>query len=126
MKPFDDEWLGAAADALRALPEVEGADATIDYVVTGGPKGRTTITVDIEKGRFTAISIGRSADPDIVISLKYEDVPAIVTGAMSSDAGYMNGALKVEGAHARWMLDLRPVRLAAIEALAPVMATTTA
>jgi len=36
----------------------------------------------------------------------------------------MNGALKVEGAYERWMLELRPIRVGAIEALTSVMADT--
>lgn len=125
MDIFDEDWVAAAANALGALPEVEGADAVINYVVAGAPAGKVTLGVTLASGRVTDISIGKAADPDLVISLKYEAALAILTGEATSDAGFMNGALKVEGAHARWMLDLRPVRLAAIEALAPVMADTT-
>lgn len=122
MQPFDDEWIAAAADVLAALPESEGASAVIDYVVAGSPSGKATIGVTIVDGRVTSITAGKSADPDLVVSMKYDIALAILRGEMSADAGYMNGALKVEGAHARWMLDLRDVRAAAITALAPVMA----
>jgi hypothetical protein len=125
MEIFDDDWIAAATDALAALPEVDGASAVIDYVVSGSPAGKATIGVAIENGRLVAMQAGKSNDPDLVISLKYDAALDILLGEMSSDAGFMNGALKVEGAHARWMLDLRPVRQAAIEALAPVMADTT-
>lgn len=122
MQPFDDEWIAAAADALALLPEAEGATAVIDYVVAGSPSGKATIGVTIADGRVTSITTGKSADPDLVISLKYDVALAVLRGELTADAAYMNGALKVEGAHARWMLDLREVRAAAIEALAPVMA----
>jgi putative sterol carrier protein len=122
MQPFDDEWIAAAADALASLPEAEGATAVIDYVVAGSPSGKATIGVTIADGRVTSITAGKSADPDLVISLKYDVALAVLRGELTADAAYMNGALKVEGAHARWMLDLREVRAAAIEALAPVMA----
>ena len=124
MQLFDDEWLVAAADALAGLPAVEGADAVIDYVIGGAPGGKLTISVAVIGGRVSAITAGRSSDPDLVISLGYDAAAAIVSGVATSEAGYMNGTLKVEGAHARWMLDLRSTRLAAIEALAPVMANT--
>ena len=124
MEIFDDDWLVAATGALGALPEIEGASAVIDYVVAGSPAGKATIGVTVENGRVTAMQSGKSADPDLVVSLKYDVALKILQGEMTSDAGFMNGAIKVEGRHERWMLDLRPVRVAAIEALAPVMADT--
>ena len=122
MEVFDDEWIAAASAALAQLPEVDGASAVVDCVVAGGPSGKVTIGVVVDDGRVTAMQTGKSTDPDLVISFKYDVALQLLNGEMSSDAGFMNGAIKVEGAHARWMLDLRPVRLAAIEALAPVMA----
>jgi hypothetical protein len=125
MDIFDEEWLIAATDALSALPEVEGASAVIDYVVASSPAGKATIGVTVENGRVVAMQAGKSADPDLVVSLGYDAALKILGGDMSGDAGFMNGALKVEGAYERWMLELRPIRVAAIEALAPVMADTT-
>ena len=125
MDIFDEEWLAAATTALGGLPEVDGATAVIDYFVAGSPSGKATIGVTLENGRVTAMQTGKSTDPDLVISLKYDAAVKVLTGELSSDAGFMNGALKVEGAHERWMLDLRPTRVAAIEALAEVMANTT-
>lgn len=124
MDIFDDEWLAAATSALSDLPAIEGASLGIDYVVAGAPAGKTTISVTVENGRVVAMRTGKSAAPDLVISLAYETALRILRGEMSSDAGFMNGALKVEGAYERWMLELRPARLAALEALAPVMADT--
>ncbi|MEZ5245193.1 MAG: SCP2 sterol-binding domain-containing protein [Acidimicrobiales bacterium] len=125
MDIFDDEWLAAAAEVLAALPEVEGASAVIDYVIASSPAGKATIGVTIDNGRVVSLQAGKSDDPDVVISLGYDAALKILGGEMSGDAGFMNGALKVEGAYERWMLALRPTRLAAIEALAPVMADTT-
>lgn len=125
MEIFDEEWIAAVALALADLPAVEGADAVVDYVVAGAPAGKTTIGVVIEGGKVTAVGLGKSPDPDLVISMKYDAALRILTGEMTSDAGYMNGALKVEGTHERWMLDLRPTRRAAVQALASVMDDST-
>lgn len=124
MEMFDEEWIAAATTALSDLPEVEGASAVIDYVVASSPAGKATIGVTVENGRVTSMQMGKSIDPDLVISLKYDAAVKILGGEMSSDAGFMNGALKVEGAYERWMLELRPIRVGAIEALASVMADT--
>ncbi len=125
MQIFDDEWLAAATEALAELPAIAGANAVIDYVVAGSPAGKATIGVAVEDGQVVSIETGKSSDPDLVISLKYDAALKILNGELSSDAGFMNGALKVEGAHERWLLELRAVRGAAIAALEPVMAATT-
>ena len=125
MQVFDEEWISAAAVVLAKLPVLDGVDAVIDYVISGSPAGKATIGVTVEGGRVISVVPGKSAAPDVVVSMNYDAAVKLLTGKMTSDAGFMNGALKVEGAHERWMLDLRPVRLAAIEALAPVMADTT-
>lgn len=125
MDIFDDDWIGGAAAVLADLPDAEGADAVIDYVIAGAPSGKVTIGVVIERGRVTSIAAAKSPEPDLVVSMKYDAALRLLSGEMSADAGYMNGALKVEGPHERWMLDLRSTRRAAIAALAPVMADTT-
>ncbi len=124
MRLLDPDWLAAAAAALADLPGMEGADAVVDYVVSGAPQGKVTVGVTVADGRVTGIAEGRSADPDVVVSGSYETFASILSGESSADAGYMNGALKVEGAHAQWLLDLRAVRLAAVDALGPLMADT--
>ena len=139
MQIFDEEWIGAASEALAALPSVADVDAVIAYTISGHPNGRVTLTVTLTDGAVTGIAVGKSAvgksavgksavgksiGPDIAISMSYADAVAILSGQMTSDAGYMSGAVKVDGDYPRWLLDLRPVRLAAIEALTPVMAQT--
>jgi putative sterol carrier protein len=125
MDLFDEDWMTAAGAALAGLPALEGVDAVIDYVISASPAGKTTIGVAVKDGQVASIVSGKSADPDVVISMKYDAAVKLLTGEMSSDAAFMTGALKVEGAHERWMLDLRPARIAAIDALSSVMADTT-
>jgi len=125
MDIFDDEWMAATESALEDLPPVEGADAVIDFVISGSPAGKTTIAVTLRDGRLTSMMVGRSDAVELVISMSYDVAVAILTGEMSSDVGFMRGAVKVEGPHERWLLDLRPVRRSALAALAPVMADTT-
>ena len=124
MQAFDEEWTEAAAAAVAGRPPVAGLDAVVEYTVSGHPGGRVALTVTVSDGTVSEIALGRSPDPDVTVTLGYADAVAILSGELSSEAGYMNGAVKVEGDYRRWLLDLRPVRLAAIEALAPVMART--
>lgn len=127
MQIFGEEWIAAANEALAGLPAVSGLDAVIEYTISGRPIGRVSLTVTLVDGVFSGIALGKSAAPegcDIAISMNYSDAVAILSGELTSDAGYMSGAVKVEGDYPLWLLDLRPVRVAAIDALAPLMAQT--
>ncbi len=126
MEIFDEEWIAAASEALSGLPVLPRLEAVVEYTISGCPGGRVVLTVAVRDGTVSEIAVGRSTDPDIAISLGYDDAVAILSGELTSDAGYMSGAVKVEGDYPRWLLDLRPVRLAAVEALAPLMAQTSA
>lgn len=129
MQLFGEEWIAAANKALAGLPAVSGLDAVIEYTISGRPIGRVSLTVTLVDGVFSGIALGKSAARnsegcDIAISMNYSDAVAILSGQLTSDAGYMSGAVKVEGDYPLWLLDLRPVRVAAIDALAPLMAQT--
>lgn len=124
MLVFDEEWTAAAAAALADLPPIPGLDAVVEYTISGRPIGRVSLTVTLADGVVSGIAAGKSRDADIAISMSYPDAVAILSGELTSEAGYMSGAVKVEGDYPHWLLDLRPVRLAAIEALAPLMAQT--
>ena len=125
MQIFDEEWIAAATETLaRVARRFWSLMLSLNTRLAGVPMGRVILTVSLTDGVVTGIAVGKSKDSDIAISMSYPDAVAILSGEMTSDAGYMSGAVKVEGDYPRWLLDLRPVRLAAIEALAPVMAQT--
>lgn len=117
MALFDDEWIDTTAATLAALPAADGGDLVVDYVVSGAPGGKVTLGVTVDGGRVVRLERGGSPDPDVVLSMSHDTAVAILAGTLSPDAGYMNGAVKVEGAHARWLLDLRAVRATALAAL---------
>ena len=121
---FDEEWTAAAAAALAELPPIAGLGAVVEYTISGGPGGRVCLTAEVSDGIVSKFELGASADPDVAVSVGHADAVAILTAELTSDAGYMSGAVKVEGDYPRWLLDLRPVRKAAVEALAPLMAQT--
>lgn len=124
MQLFDDEWLAASSQALGELPKVAGLDAVVSYAISGTPFGRLTLTVAVVDGVVGSVTSGKATDPDVAITVAYQDAVAILSGNMSGEAAYMNGALKVEGNYSLWLLHLRQVRQVALKALAPVMAQT--
>lgn len=117
MEVLDDEWLAAAAVALHELDATGVADGVVTYVVTGTPAGKATVVVTVEGGRIAGVSRDPVPAADLVITMKHAAAVRILAGEMSSDAGFMNGDLKVEGAHHRWLLEMRSLRSAMIEAL---------
>ena len=117
MELVDDDWLAAAGAALDGLDAPGVADVVVVYVVTGTPVGKATVVVSVEDCRIAGVSRDAVTDPDLVITIKHDAAVRILDGEMSSDAGFMNGDLKVEGVHHRWLLELRSLRTAMLEAL---------
>jgi len=115
---LSDEWIEEARGLLTGLAPAGDIDAVVQYGVTGGPNGRVTIGVVISGGRITDLVSGRVADPDCKVSLSHEMVNRLIDGTVDSDFAFMTGGLKVEGDHALWLIGLRDLRAAAIEALA--------
>ncbi len=116
-----DATLAEAGRVLGALDPVGDTDATVQYVVSGAPDGKLQIGVVIEAGRVSSITEGKLTAPEITITLSYDDVLSLLAGDATPDTAYMRGALKVEGAHAVWLLDLRELRSAALAALAGLL-----
>lgn len=87
------------------------------YVVSGAPDGKINAAVIVEDGRIVSVEPGKVIDPDITVSLTYDEALAIASGKTTADESYMRGATKVEGDHAAWLLDLRDVREPVIEAV---------
>ena len=110
-----------AGRLLGALEPVGATDATVHYVVSGTPDGKLQVGVEIAGGHVDSITEGKPTDPDIVVTLAYDVVCSLLEGEATADAAYMRGAVKVEGAHAVWLLELRDLRTAALEALAGLL-----
>ena len=118
---LSDGFVAEAARLLAGADPAGDASASIQYVVSGAPDGKVQVAVTIDEGRITAVDSGKVADPDLTVSLAYDEALAIVTGETSADASFMRGAVKVEGAHAVWLLELRELRAAALPVLAGLL-----
>ncbi len=114
---LSDAFLAEAGRILGALDPAGDADVSIQYVVSGAPDGKVGVVVTVSTGRVTSVEPGKIADPDITVSLAYDEALAILSGEITADASFMRGAVKVEGDHASWLLDLRDLRAAAIGSL---------
>ncbi len=120
---LSEDWFAEATATLAALPPAGDASAVLQYAVTGGPDGKVTCHAVIEGGVVTGVASGKADSPDVVATLAFDEAFAVLTGEHSADASFMRGAVKIEGDHVAWLLDLRDVREAAFAALAPISST---
>ena len=109
------DWLAEVQSLLVGVRgEASDVAGVVQVVISGSPLKLLTFYVTVTAGEITAFDLGRSSKPDVTVSCAYGDALAILAGELSVDAGYMSGALKVEGNYRWWLLDLRPVRAAAL------------
>ena len=113
-------WFDAASAALADLPPVGDIDAVVQYVVSSTPDGKLTFHAVIDGGVVTELASGKAVEPTAVISCTYDAALDVAAGRKSADAAFMDASFKVEGDHKTWLLDLRDLRAAALEALAPL------
>jgi hypothetical protein len=117
---LSEDWFTEATATLAALPSAGDASAVLQYAISGGPDGKVTCHAVIEGGVVTGIAPGKADSPDVVATLSFDEAFAVLNGVHSTDTSFMRGAVKIEGDHVVWLLELRDVREAAFAALAPI------
>jgi hypothetical protein len=117
---LSEDWFTEATATLAALPSAGDASAVLQYAISGGPDGKVTCHAVIEGGVVTGIAPGKADSPDVVATLTFDEAFAVLNGVHSTDTSFMRGAVKIEGDHVVWLLELRDVREAAFAALAPI------
>ncbi len=107
---LSEEWIKTYADLGAALPKIDGATASVQYVVDGAPDGKTRWYELLRDGRVAEASLGKVKDPDITITWKAPEAIALLNGEKSADASFMQGRTKVEGDYVHWLFALRAWR----------------
>ena len=115
--PLSPEWFDETAATLAGLDSAGDVDATLQYAVASTPEGKVTFHAVVAGGVVTELGSGKAADPDIVVSCNYDQFLDVLEGRKTADVAFMDASWKIEGDHKRWLLDLRPVRDAVLEAL---------
>ena len=115
--PLSTEWFATTAPLLGGLSSAGSVDAIMQYVVASTPEGKVTFHVVVAGGVVTELAPGKVDAPDVVVSCTYEQFLDVLEGRKTADVAFMDASWKVEGDHKRWLIDLRPVREAALEAL---------
>ncbi len=117
---LSEEWIAIYAELGESLPKIEGASASVQYVVDGAPEGKTRWYELLRDGQVAEASLGKVKDPDITITWKAPESLALLNGEKSADASFMQGRTKVEGDYVHWLFALREWR--ASEAVAGMRA----
>jgi hypothetical protein len=96
-KYLTQEWLDEGRELAKSQPERPGASATMQYVVSGGPDGEIRYYWVLKDGKLLESHLGKIDDPDLTLTLSYEDSVLIQSGELDPNAAFMQGRLKASG-----------------------------
>ena len=102
-KWLTQEWLDEQQKLGESQPERPGATARMQYVVTGGPHGDIRYYWLLENGRLVESRLGEISDPEVTLTVTYEDAMMIQKGELDPNAAFMQGRVKVTGNMAKLM-----------------------
>jgi len=91
------EWFDETRDLRRALPPLGDLSARLQVDVTGGPERLVTCHWVLDGGRVVDCGPGGLEDPDVVLTLSWDDALAVHRGDLDPNVAFMQGRLKVAG-----------------------------
>jgi hypothetical protein len=100
---LSQEWLDGARSLAAGQPERPGATARIQWLVAKGPEGDIAYWWQLEDGKLVESALGKIEEPDITLSLSYEDSVKIQKGDLDANAAFMQGRMKAAGNMATFM-----------------------
>ncbi len=107
-KWLTQEWHEEFHRLAQSQPERPGASARMQYVVTGGPDGDVRYYWILENGQLVENGLGDITDPEITLTMTYEDAMKIQQGELDANAAFMQGRVKVAGNMAK-LMSLLPI-----------------
>ena len=96
-KYLSQDWLDRARGLAAGQPERPGATAQIQWLVAKGPDGDVAYWWRLADGHLAESELGKLDEPDITLSLSYEDSVKIQQGDLDANAAFMQGRMKVAG-----------------------------
>ena len=98
------EWVELHQRALGKLPEVPGATARLQHVVTGAPGGEVAYTLALVDGRVVDTAFGRDdAAADCTFLETLDDAARMAAGELDLHVAFMRGKVKMTGAMGPFM-----------------------
>lgn len=102
-KWLTQEWLDEQTRLSADQPERPGASARMQYSITGGPDGGVQYYWVLEDGRLLENKIGTLPDPELTLTIFWDDAMQMQKGELDEQAAFMQGKVKVEGNMAKLM-----------------------
>ena len=102
-KWLTQEWHEEFHRLAQSQPDRPGASARMQYVITGGPDGEVRYFWLLENGKLLESGLGDIADPEITLTITYDDAMKIQQGELDANAAFMQGRIKVAGNMAKLM-----------------------
>ena len=96
-KYLSQEWLDQARGLAGGQPVRAGATAEIQWLIGKGPDGDIAYWWKLRDGQLAESALGKLDEPDITLTLTYEDSVKIQKGELDADAAFMQGRMKVAG-----------------------------
>jgi putative sterol carrier protein len=109
-KYLSQEWHDKAKELAQTFPERAGATARMAYVVTGSPEGDIQYHQIIESGKVTEQGLGLCEEPEITMTVSWDDSVKVQKGELDANAAFMQGRMKVAGNMAK-MMALMPLTM---------------
>ena len=109
-KWLTQEWMDASLALAADHPEIPGATARIQYVVTGGPDGDVSYYWAVEDGHLRENRLGVLDNAEVTLTETYEDAQAMQKGELDMNAAFLQGRVKVDGDVAK-LMSLLPITM---------------
>ncbi|MGH9149116.1 MAG: SCP2 sterol-binding domain-containing protein [Acidimicrobiales bacterium] len=98
------EWLDDFTALAVDQPERPGASTRMQYVISDAPGGENIHYYWVlEDGKLKENRLGTLDDPELTLTISYDDALKIQKGELAEQAAFMQGRVKVEGNMAKLM-----------------------
>ena len=96
-KWLSSEWFDRTRALAADQPEYAGLSARVQYEVTGGPDGGAHYYWVLVDGHLTDSSSGTVGEPDVTLTMAWDDAVAVQQGNLDPSVAFMQGRMKVVG-----------------------------
>jgi putative sterol carrier protein len=96
-KWLSPEWFDETRAMRADLAGPAGLSARIQFEITGGPDRDARYHWVLEDGRMVSGAEGAVDDPDVTLTMVWDDALAMQRGDLDPNVAFMRGRLKVVG-----------------------------
>ncbi len=91
------EWFDQARPVWAEAPGLDGLSGRIQCEINGGPEGDVSCYWEFDTGQLGRAEVGRIEDPDVSLTVGWDDAVAVQRGELDPNVAFMRGRLKVNG-----------------------------